>query len=294
MKTEADQIVEHLLRHKEYAKLVISDAYPFNAEDLNKYSDKLDWIFVSMNSNIIWTESLFKEFEKKIDIGCLGGCTSFPWTEEFIDKYIFELFYEIHEEVEVQKSSFAYNPGLPWSEEFIDKYAEHWDWGWLSRNESIPFTIELIDKYSDKWSYCSLENNIRIVEDDTLRSYLNIFYDCDVREYFHKCEYCFKGEEILEEYKGRGYSADFCNCPNFNWSTDFASKLKKRLISKEAEERVAWEIVWKPFDHWSIDVLDSFEEFWDYHILHYETKLNDYLAFGLRDSGRLEEVMKEL
>ena len=294
MKTEADRIVEHLLRHKEYAKEVISYAYPLNAEELRKYSEKLDWEYVSMNSNIKWTDALFKEVKDKIHISGLSHCNSFPWTEEFIDKHIEELFYNIEPDGEIEKSGLAYNKGLPWSENFIDKYAEHWDWVTLSSNERIPFTIELIDKYASKWDFDSLEFNQRIIKDETLKSYLNIFYNRDVREFFHKCEFCFKGEEIMEEYKGRAFSTAFCYCPNFNWTKDFASKLKIRLKSKEAGERIATDIRWLPFNHWSIDVLDAFEEFWHYNVLQHAKELNDSLAFGLRDSGRLEEVMEEI
>lgn len=294
MKNEADRIVEHLLRHKEYAKEVICYAYPFEANELRRYSEKLDWGLISMNSNIKWTESLFEEFKSKIKISALGNYKSFPWTEEFIDKHIFELFYMIEPESEIEKSGFANNTGLPWSESFVDRYAEHWNWMWLSMNESIPFTIEMLDKYASKWDYKSLEFNHRITKDETLKSYLNIFYNKDVREYFHRCEFCFKGEEIMDEYKGKPCSSAFCTCPNFNWSEDFASKLRKKIKHRESVERIARAIRWEDFNHWSIDVLDAFEELWDYDVLWTEFNLTDYIGFGLRDGGRLEEVMREL
>ncbi|WP_448509996.1 hypothetical protein [Immundisolibacter sp.] len=291
MKTEADRIVEHLLRHKEYAMQVINYAYPFNADELRKFSDKLDWEFISMNSNIKWTEALYEEFKSMININALEYCSSFPWTEEFIDKHMVELFYSIDSEGEIEKSGFASNIGLPWSERFIDKYAEHWDWMWLSMNESIPFSIEMLDKYADKWDYDSLEFNKRIVKDETLKSYLNIFYDKDVREYFHRCEFCFKGEEIMEEYSGKSITTDICTCPNFNWMDGFASKLRKKLKHREGAERIARAIRWEDFNHWSIDVLDAFEEFWDYDVLWTDFKLTDYIGISINHRGILDAII---
>jgi hypothetical protein len=247
-----------------------------------------------MNFNIKWTESLYDEFKDKIYIGALSRCTSFPWTEEFIDKHILDLFYSVTPEGEVEKSYFANNPGLPWSEQLVDKYAEHWDWMRLSMNESVPFTIEMLDKYADKWDYESLEFNKRIINDETLRSYLNIFYDRDVRQKFHKCEYCFKGEEVLEEIKGEAYNTKFITCPNFNWSENFASKLKKVLRGDEAAKIVVRSMMWESFKHWNIDVLDAFEEYWDYSLLYLVEELNDYIALKIKESRRLKEVMSKI
>jgi hypothetical protein len=294
LERELDRIIEHLLRHKEFAILTISKSYPFNIKELQRYSTELNWECLSMNSNIAWTDSLFKEFEDMIDVQALGYSSSFPWSEEFIDKHIEDLFYEVTPEGEVEKTGFAYNRGLPWSDKFIEKYAEHWDWMWLSMNNSIPFTTELIDKFAERWDFRSLEFNKKIVQDETVKLYLNIFYNRDVREYFHKCEFCFKGEEIFEEYKGKPYNDQFCTCPNFKWTEDFASKLKQKIKSKEVKKYIARTISNEKFNHWSIDVLDAFEEFWNYYLIYCEDKLTDYLTFALKQNGRLDELMSKL
>jgi hypothetical protein len=294
MKTEADQIVEFLLRHKKFAFDAICRSYPFDEQELDKYSSLLNWRYVSMNCNINWNQYLFKKFEDKIDINALSYCNSFPWTEEFIDNNIADLFYDISSEGEIEKTCFASNIGLPWSDEFIAKYAEHLDWMWLSMNESISFTIELIDKYADKWDFDSLEFNSQIVNNPTLKSYLNIFYNRAVQENFHKCEFCFKGDEIIEEYWHKSISEEFCFCPNFKWSDKFASKMRSKITNCNSLKRIASNIRSRKFEHWSIDVLDAFEEYWDYKVLYLCDEVNDYLGFGLKDCGRLEEVMREL
>jgi hypothetical protein len=291
---EIERIIQHLLRHKEFAKGVISKSYPFTKSELRKYSDKLDWELVSANENISWTESLFNEFGSKINFEDLRENESFPWTEEFIDRYIKELFYNNDPEYGEWKSDFGWNKGLPWSEKFIDKYIEHWDWQFLSMNDNLPFTIELIEKYSDKWRYDLLEYNFGIKATPELKSYLNIFHNCNIQEDIHNCKFCFKGEEIFEEYKGMPVSPEFIYCPNFNWSDDFASKLRTKIRGENDEKIVVDVLTTKAFNHWSIDVLDAFEEYWHYDTSNFPDELTDYLAFSIKDSTGFEELMKKL
>ena len=291
---EINQIVEHLLSHKDFGRKVMSRSYPFSLAELRKYTKILEWVCVSMNNKISWTEQLFNEFENKIDIAALRDNESFPWTEEFIDKHFMDLFYEIEAEVGIRKSVFSLNPGLPWTEEFIEKYAEHWDWEYLSVNYFIPFSIDLLKRYEDKWNFDSLELNSRIISDQILKDYLNVFYNKNVQEYFHSCPFCYKGEEVFEEYKGKSVPPDFFNCPHFNWTPDFGSKLRSRLRGIGDEKIVVKNIMAKPFNHWSIDILDAFEEFWDYKTLHTPVALTDYLAFAVKKNGRLEEVMAKI
>ena len=45
----------------------LSSSYPFSAELLEKYKDRLDWHKVSGNSNICWTVVMLEKFRKLID-----------------------------------------------------------------------------------------------------------------------------------------------------------------------------------------------------------------------------------
>jgi hypothetical protein len=293
LKSVQDRVIDFLLRHKEFAKIAISKSYPFRREELIRYTDSLAWNWIADNNNILWTEKLFYEFEKKINVVMLSDNTNFPWTEQFIDKYLYELFYDLDSE-EVVKSAFAKNPTLPWSEEFIEKYAEHWQWMWLSMNEAIPFTTDLLDKYMDRWVCSELEYNQRIAKDQSLRAYLNISYDLDVRIPIHNCEFCFKGEDLFEEYKGKSLSVEFCFCPNFNWTDSFSAQLRKRIYRHKAAEYLCSRISWQTFDHWSIDILEGFEEFLNFDPLRCISNVPDYLAKHLKDSGKLDELIKQL
>ena len=46
---EIDRIVKHLLRHKDFARSVLSRSYPFTIAELREYSKILEWGRISMN-----------------------------------------------------------------------------------------------------------------------------------------------------------------------------------------------------------------------------------------------------
>lgn len=290
---EIDRIVQHLLRHKEFALNVLSSSYPFSITELRKYADILDWFEVSANENIYWTESLFNEFESMISVDGLRGNESFPWTEAFIDKHIKELFY-VDDPMGEWKSYFGMNKTLPWSEHFIDKYIEHWDLQFLSMNDNIPFTIELIDKYKDNWRFDLLQYTLRTKADPELKSHLSKFYNCNIKDNTHSCKFCFQGAEILEEYKGRRISLEFIYCPNFKWSDDIIFKLKSRIQNRDHALLLIDTFIKKAFKHWSIEVLDAFEEYWEYDENRFPRAACDYLAFAVKENDRLQNIMNEL
>ena len=57
----------------------VSGDYPFSAEQLEQYKDRLDWHEVSGNRNISWTASMLEKFKRRLD-----------WHE------LFYPFFEIH------------------------------------------------------------------------------------------------------------------------------------------------------------------------------------------------------
>jgi len=87
------RLINFLLGHPEFSINIISQYYPFTKEELIKYSDKLNWVWVSMNEAIVWNEKLYNEFSNKIPLSSLASNNTFPWTEEFIDENLIDLFY---------------------------------------------------------------------------------------------------------------------------------------------------------------------------------------------------------
>ncbi len=174
---------------------------------------------------------------------------------------------------------------------FIEKYEDHWDWELLSGNTSIPFTIELIDRFENRWDFDSFEWNSKITSDAELRNYLNICHNTDAYFRVHHCPYCYRGEEILEQLGDSITTTDFCFCPNFNWTTEFASKFYKRVRTKEDIELLVSHISFTLFDHWSIDLLEAFENYWEYIIIEHSKELMDYLCSIIKQKNALDRII---
>ena len=60
-----DGVFDRMIEDEAWQNL--SSSYPFSAELLEKYRDRLDWHKVSGNSNICWTVAMLEKFRKLID-----------------------------------------------------------------------------------------------------------------------------------------------------------------------------------------------------------------------------------
>ena len=221
---------------KDAVHYFLSYAYPFTPKQLRKYKEHLDWHHISMNNSIAWTESLFYEFEDKINCVNFACITNFLWTEEFIDKHLYKLFYDfdrepyeyinpdgIKEDQDLRdqygNGSFSENPALPWSEAFIDKYYEHIDWGWIPVNEGINFTKELIIKYEDVLGPYFFKWNKKIMGDPALKKFLEDEFDIDLEEEPHMpCRFCHENADSINiDIYSEEEMFDLLYCDNFEW-----------------------------------------------------------------------------
>lgn len=60
-----DGVFDRMIEDEAWQNL--SSSYPFSAELLEKYKDRLDWHEVSGNSNICWTVAMLEKFRRLID-----------------------------------------------------------------------------------------------------------------------------------------------------------------------------------------------------------------------------------
>lgn len=167
------QCISFLVRHPDYCLNLLSKEFPFTSEQLQKYSNILDWRLLSTNTNIIWDFDLIFSFYDKIswkdltinknaflDITLLDVFTDkiqwknnidewgvsisanegLPWTSEFIKKY----------DSKIQFKELSINRSVKWSEEIIDRYWGKWDLDELGNNEAFPWDLRLFDKYLGK------------------------------------------------------------------------------------------------------------------------------------------------
>ena len=87
---------------------------------LEKYKDKVDWMKISENNQILWTIPMLKKFQNRINWEILS---------RYADKSVF-------------------------TEICIETFKDRWNWSTLTRK--IIVTPELLEKYADRWDWESV------------------------------------------------------------------------------------------------------------------------------------------
>lgn len=188
----------------------LSENYPFNISELRRHQYILNWMYISRNTQIKWSEEIIDEFIDKLSWVDLSQNPSIPINKNFFKKFedrwqwqyltdnplipwSSELLEEYANKWAWEKIEFCGNLGLslnrylPWSIELIEKFKDRWFWGELSCNPSLPWSKELILKYKDKWiwgghyGYCGLSINPSPIVKQLLLEY---FPDKIEYEYF--------------------------------------------------------------------------------------------------------------
>ncbi len=152
--SNTNSILSFLVRHPEYSIKSIESQYPFSKNQLTKFSNRLNWHRISLNTNIGWGSDVLNDFKDKLD-----------WSNVSINPSVFkktDLIKEFEELIDWkgdQGMSIASNIGIPWSIELIDNYKNKLNFEQLSENESIPWTENLIIQYYDRWHFPYLSQN---------------------------------------------------------------------------------------------------------------------------------------
>ena len=302
-------------RNIEFSKAIISQYYPFERKELHKYANVLSWENVTVNEIISWDKAFGQEFYDKIVLRSLGYNESFPWDEEFIERYYFELFDLNHEtegdendkylitdeaieeifggEIKWEGLAMSGNPKLPFSKNFIEKYKSLWRWGILSRNSGIPFTIDLIDEFKDYWDYKAFEHNRTIAANPVLKFYTGVNNDMRLTTLPHECEYCDKDMYYVCDRNKINLNKLF-GCLNFKWDF-YLLRLIKEKFDKEVELKdnmiYIEESITAP---WSIELIELFEGYWNYYMLCTNEYVGRLFINIIKKNNALEDILSGL
>ena len=97
---------------------------------LEKYSDKVDWMEVSGNRNIVWTIPMLQKFSEKVDWKVLSG----RFGEEWFTEAHLEAFKDKWDWTEISASHLLMHT------ELIDRFIDYVDWSSLiSERTCVPF-----------------------------------------------------------------------------------------------------------------------------------------------------------
>ena len=288
---EINKLINFLLRHKEFALEIISGYYPFTRDELQIYSDKLDWFSVSINEAIVWNEKLYKEFSDKISLCALSNNKKFPWTEEFIDKHYIELF-QLDDE-DAFPGMISLNPSLPFNKELLQKYKEIWLWDFLSSNPGIPFTLELIEEFKDYWIYQEFEHNDTIIADPILKFHLGVNASLNSFEKLHSCLYC--NMEMYDVFEKNSISLyEMFHCPNFKWDFYLLRLIKENIDKKKDFRDQLIYLEESSTVPWSTELLELFENDWNYHMLPMNNYVGKYIGDAIKEATVLDALLNHL
>lgn len=219
---ERFKMIDHNLSHVNGKEL-------WTKEFIFKHKDNLCWNWLCYNPNLPWSEELieklmpsFKAWESRhrnigtfSPMSALASNTGFPWTNEFIRKYYFDL--------DREWTDLSKNEKLPWNEGLLEEFEEKWNWPNIGSNNGINFTEELINKYPNKLFWHDLSSNTGIIWTEKL-----------IDKYYNYCN-----------------KTKLFNNPSLPWSIDFILKHENKCIEgwsipiKNKISDVLWDKVFK-------------------------------------------------
>ncbi len=254
------QIIDLFVAHPDFFIRQVSQFYPLNEIQLEKYS--LNWYLISRNTRIAWSEELISNWEGW-DWQNLRDNKAIP--EKLIS--LFDEFENTKTEVKYSESWFSKNiselmdlsriSNVPWSLELIQKYKTEWNWKALSFNPSLPWSLELIEEFKEKWDWESLSLNWGISWSEEL---INKYSDKWDWERISKADFSTELSELfIEKYINK-------------WDWKLLSQNKSLPLSISFIEKYRNYIDWKglssnPSPKWSIQIIEKYKDHLDWKML---------------------------
>lgn len=302
------EIIGFFLRHPEYFLNALGYFYPFTEQQIRNYGSRIDWRFLSGNSKVAWNGHLIEQYKDIIDWESFSSSARAFSDTSLINK--FSNYIEWDSPNRVEGATLASNPYVPWTLNLISKYESKLDFEQLSLNESLPWTEEIVDRFKERWSFDELLRNSSL---PWSLAFFRKYFDAGVfengrfsmRDGFHK------SVEIVDAYADLVYWPSVCSNSSLPWVEKDLLKKWKMQISWQGiagnnkllalpgffDEHVErWlEEAMKNFSSlsynesapWSLDLLERFDEFWDWSLL----SLNPGLPW---DEGFIERYFNKI
>lgn len=271
-------------RFNDWSSLSASNKLCWSIELLGEFKDEWNWYHLSNNKSMPWSTNLIEEFEDKWDWDMLSGYKNWgkakdwiyytslneiSWTTEIIERFKNRWnwrtlscngdYYSLQIPGNKERLSVKLNTTFPWSLNLIEKYEHKWDWRLLSSNPHLPWSEELIDKYLSKWDWEKLLQNPAISWSKKL---IDKYYDIVEKPY----EWTRENWEI-SGYRGtipsKFLSSDWssiCYSNKIDWTESFMEEFQEILNFKNVLSA-------RNDLPWTIDLLEKFEEKWDWNLL---------------------------
>ena len=120
----------------------MSEEFPWNEEQLERFKNNVDWKLVSANENVAWSISLIERFKNRLN-----------WKE-----------------LSQNNSNHLFRP------EIIRAFADYWDWSKLSGQSG--WTLSLIEEFKEHIDWGELVDNSGLDDESFLNeAFLIKYYD---------------------------------------------------------------------------------------------------------------------
>lgn len=293
-----ESCIERFEKYLNWDELSGNKGVPFSESLILEYVDKWDWKKLSMSSNeFVWTKYLVEKFDDKLDFIELSYNENLqfsealfdkyldrwsaslnpkhweriPWREDLIDKYYnTKFFYSLNES------------SLPrWSEDLINRFSEKWSWQALSGNENfpwedkvyekyyqdflslstnpmLPWSEDLIEKYSHKWSWFALCANKGILWTEQMISRFQEFIEKPDRFGggspwwgLSKNSNIAWSIQLIEKYKEKLEWNELSFNPSLPWSENF--------IETYLDKFIPYDLCMNPGINWTESLMEKFK-----------------------------------
>ena len=202
--------------------------YPLTESHISSHKETIDWVSLSSNKYIKWTESFLNQFESRLEWKyALSKNPSLPWSIDFISKYSRK--FGSREEI-------SGNIGIPWNYDLLKSFQNQWNWHWLAMNKSIQWTEKMIVDFN------LFDKNLSNIIDKNLWT-----------------------EEFISKYKNKFSWAHLCYNPSLPWAESFIDKYSP-FWENEEKSTNKWTVSpWKGVSQnegieWSLHLIKKYQK----------------------------------
>lgn len=203
--------------------------YPFEENWIHENERHVDWVALSKNEAMHWSEKLILKYVKRWQMEFLSKNEALPWSADLI-KAVRRPF---------DRNALSFNKGIPWDFELINKFRDKWNWYALIQNESIQWTKEMLISFEQIDKNLSTVNGPNLWTDEFISKYADQI-DWSHLTYNHNIHWDKKRIRKFEKYfkKFEDNSTPHTVSPwkgissnnNVPWSINFIETYKQRLF----------------------------------------------------------------
>ena len=302
------EIISFFYNHPKYFLRVVSEYYPLNKKELDKYSHFLNWQYVSHNQLINWNEPMVRAFSDRLhwdvfsmnrffvddhqikrfssqiewgfgDLPLEGSLAYNPfihWDLASVEKYKDRLCLK----------SMSYSNQIEWSDQLIDRYLYDWDWKGLSENEMLPWNLAFFRRYFTFWnidSYWFTSNGGITGCSEIVEEFWDMLSPLAI---FRNDKLPWNEQGLLEKWKDRLCWFGLASNEVLHQNPDFFEKNLSHWMNENRD--LFYPLSGNTALAWSIPFFERFIDKWDMEII----STNIALPWSEEFIGRYEGILK--